>query len=100
MSSPVMRKVVLTQRKNVILLLVNIVGVVVFLWLGSWTWMPPEERRLGIHSVTGEPLIWAFSALPVLAIFFLVNVSWGAVILPRRQRKSTQFFSPAAHCRL
>jgi TRAP-type C4-dicarboxylate transport system permease small subunit len=77
-----------TQRENAILLIANVVGVVVFLWLGSWTWMPAEERRLGIHSVTGEPLIWALSALPVLAVFIVLNLSWAAFILGRRQWKS------------
>jgi hypothetical protein len=77
-----------TQRQNVMLVVANVVGIVVFLWLGSWTWWPAEERRLGIYSITAEPFIWAISALPVLAICFLLNVSWGIVILSRRQCNS------------
>ena len=77
----------ITRRKGTILLVANVVGVFVFLWLGSWTWTSPQERAMHIFT-PGDALVWAFSALPVLAIFFVLNVSWGVVVLLGRQWKS------------
>jgi hypothetical protein len=71
----------------VILLVINGIGVFVYLWLGSWTWTPADERGLGLDSA-GALLIWGLSALPVLATFFVLNFTWGIVILVRRQWKS------------
>jgi hypothetical protein len=41
-----------------------------------------------LHSVTAEPLIWGFSVMPILLIFFVVNVIWDGLILARRQWRS------------
>jgi hypothetical protein len=37
---------------------------------------------------TGEPFIWALTALPVLASFFLLNMGWGIFILGGRRWNS------------
>jgi hypothetical protein len=46
---------------------------------------------MGIHSVTGEPFIWAAAILPVVAVFVPMNLSWGIAILISRQWKSGRY---------
>jgi hypothetical protein len=76
------------ERATVVMLVLNVVGPLVYLWLGSLTWVIPEEREAGINTVTGEPFVWAVSALPILVFFLLLNVTWGVLILIWRQWSS------------
>ncbi len=77
-------------RANLILLVLNIVGAILYDWGTSLTWAIPQER--GLNSVTAEPFIWAFVALPILAIFLLLNVSWGTFLVWRRDWSSGRFW--------
>lgn len=70
-----------TRRWAVVLLLLNCVGAVVYLWAASHGWVKPEEREF----VSGEPFIWFLSVLPVCVVFFLLNLGWAAFILARKQ---------------
>ncbi len=79
------RKNVATQRWSVVLLTANIVGAVVYVVAASHGWVIPQERAAGLHSVTGEPFIWALYILPICVVFFVLNVTWGAFILARKQ---------------
>jgi hypothetical protein len=65
----------LTQRSNIILLILNLVGALLYIWRSSFSWAIPQEK--GLNSTTGEPFIWAIAILPVLAVALLVNVPWG-----------------------
>jgi hypothetical protein len=65
------------------LLALNLVGAIVYVCLASRAWAIPRER--GLHSETAEPFIWFLSVAPVVAIFFVLNVIWGVLILVRRQ---------------
>jgi hypothetical protein len=65
------------------LLAFNLIGAMVYVRLASFSWAIPQER--GLHSQTGEPFVWAAAVIPIFAIFFMVNVAWGMVILFRRQ---------------
>ncbi len=73
----------LTQRANVVFLIANLVGTLLYLWLSSFSWVIPEEK--GLNSMTAEPFIWAMAVLPVVAVAFLINLCWAAIILRRRQ---------------
>lgn len=75
----------LTQRTSVILLALNAMGAVLYLWWASHAWVIPQERALGIHSITGEPLVWASGVFPIWAAFLLLNAIWGVLILRWRQ---------------
>ena len=66
------------------LLLLNAIGAVVYLFRASPSWAIPEERAAGIHATTGEPFVWFAGVLPIVAIFFVINLVWGAAILTRR----------------
>jgi hypothetical protein len=70
-------------RWSYVLLTFNLIGVIVYECLASRSWAIPRER--GLHSETAEPFIWFLSVAPIVAIFFVVNVIWGVLILVRRQ---------------
>ncbi|MGI8765969.1 MAG: hypothetical protein ACR2KM_05590, partial [Gemmatimonadaceae bacterium] len=71
------------------------IGAILYVARASHSWAIPEERALGIHSLTGEPFIWALYVLPILAAYTLVNLTWGAIILFRGQRRSGRFWVAA-----
>ena len=75
-----------TKRMNAILLSVNVVGALLYIWLTSYSWAIPQEK--GLNSTTSEPFLWAMAVLPILAVALLINVPWGVVILRRRQWSS------------
>ena len=79
------------NRKNVAmrwsaaLLTANVIGAVIYLIMASYSWAIPQERAAGVHSVTGEPFIWAAAVFPICTVFLLLNVTWGAFILAGKQ---------------
>jgi hypothetical protein len=66
-----------------VLLALNLVGAIVYVCLASLSWAIPQEK--GLHSQTGKLFVWAAAAIPIFAIFFVINVAWGTLILVRRQ---------------
>jgi hypothetical protein len=68
------------------MLLVNCVGVLLYLWGASHGWLIPEERAAGIHTVSGEPVVWALFVFPVWTAFFVLNIIWAISNLLRRIR--------------
>jgi hypothetical protein len=84
----------LTRRANAILLVVNVVGAMLYLWRTSLSWAIPEEK--GLNSMTAEPFIWVLAALPVLAIALVINVAWGVIILRQRQWNSGRLWLAVA----
>lgn len=74
------------QRVNVVLLVLNVIGVVRYVVRASLSWAIPQEQ--GLDSATGEPFIWAIAVLPILAVFLLLDLTWGAVIVGFRQWRS------------
>ena len=76
----------LTQRTNLILLTLNVLGAVVYVCLASRGWRIPEEK--GMVPVTGEPLVWAIGVFPIWAVSLLLNAIWGLLILRWRQWRS------------
>lgn len=78
-----MDKTIFTQRKSITLFTVNVVGAVVYLVMTSNSWAIPQEQ--GLVPVTGEPFVWAVAALPIIAGFSLLNLTWAVFILVRGQ---------------
>jgi hypothetical protein len=74
------------NRLSFVFLILNVLGACLYLYLVARpdSWVIPQERELGLHGVTGEPFIWALHALPIYAIFLLLNLTWGVMILFRR----------------
>jgi hypothetical protein len=76
----------LGRPRDYALIAFNFVGAIVYVCLASRAWTIPRER--GLHSATAEPFIWFLSVAPIVAIFFVVNVIWGVLILVRRRWRS------------
>jgi hypothetical protein len=86
------RMLLTAQRWSIVLLLLNFIGAVVYVVRASNGWVIPQERAQGMHSVTGEPYIWALSVLPVCAVFLVLNLTWVAFILARKRWQSGIFW--------
>jgi hypothetical protein len=56
----------------------NLVGAAVFLSLASRTWIEPELRGEDVAR-GGDAVVWAVTALPVLAAFFVLDLVWLAL---------------------
>lgn len=76
----------MSPKVSIALLLANIVGAAIYLIASSYSWALPQER--GLNSTTGEPFIWALGVLPIWALFLLLNLIWGAIIVARKQWRS------------
>jgi hypothetical protein len=73
-----------------ILLVLNAIGAVVYLFGTSHSWAIPPEH--GLVPITGEPIVWALFAFPILAAFFLLNLIWGIVVLVRKERSKVRLW--------
>jgi hypothetical protein len=80
------------QRWSVVLLVLNLIGAVIYVVRASKGWVIPQERELVLHSVTGEPYVWALSVFPICAVFLMLNLMWGAFILARKRWQSGIFW--------
>jgi hypothetical protein len=76
------------RRLSLALFIVNVIGAIVYLFAVTPSWRIPEESAQGVHSITGEPFIWAIRALPFYAGFGLLNLIWGACICIKRTWQS------------
>lgn len=74
-----------TQRWSVVLLTANVVGAVIYVVAASRGWVITQERAAGLRSVTGEPFVWALYVFPICVVFFVLNVTWGAFVIARKQ---------------
>jgi hypothetical protein len=79
-----------------VLLTLNAFGASAYVLLASHARVIPQECDAGIHTTTGEPFVWFGSIAPVIAVFFLLNLLWGIVILRRGQWDSGRMWLAAA----
>ena len=84
------------QLGNLTLLVLNAVGATVYVFRASHGWAIPEEH--GVVPITGEPFVWFAGIFPVVAIFFVLNSAWVALIVARRRWRSGRFWLLAALC--
>jgi hypothetical protein len=78
------------QRWSVVLLVFNFIGAIFYVYAASHGWVLPQERAL--QSVTGEPYVWALYVFPICVVFFVLNLTWGAFILARKQWRTGVFW--------
>jgi hypothetical protein len=78
------------QRVGVALFIFNLAGAVVYLVRASLGWRNPAEH--GMIPVSGEPFVWFAAILPVLVVYPLLNLVWGAFIVFRRRRQSGRWW--------
>lgn len=67
------------KATNSILLSLNVLGALVYLKRAAISWAIPQEQ--GLNAITGEPFVWAAAILPIVAVFFLLDVTWAAFIV-------------------
>lgn len=79
------RSLLLRHRIVGMILVANVLGVLVYLWGAQHAWVIPQEAANGMHSITGEPFVWASFVLPVWLIFLLINLIWGITIVIRKR---------------
>ena len=85
---------VLAKPGRSAMLVANAIGACVYVYRASPSWAIPQER--GLVPTTGEPFVWFIGVMPVVAVFFVLNLIWGALILARRQWGSGRFWLLAA----
>jgi hypothetical protein len=74
------------ERCGLVLLALNFIGAVSYVLAASrGGWVDPRLREWGLHSLTGEPYIWAINVLPMWAAFLVLNLIWGGFVAARRQ---------------
>jgi hypothetical protein len=76
------------NRKLVVMMVLNVVGILAYLMFASSDWVEAEVRDIPGASV-GGPIIWGLSAFPTLVAFFLLDfvwVIWGCVAYFRQKR--------------
>ncbi len=72
------------------LLGLNLIGVAAYFALAMRGWRNTSD---GVDvPVTGEPFIWVL-CLPVLGVFIVVNVIWGALLFVRNQNERWSFLA-------
>jgi hypothetical protein len=60
-------------------ILPNVIGMGVYLYFASRIWLPAGDPGIGFSA--GEPIFWSITAFPVLALFFLIDLLWLALIV-------------------
>lgn len=83
-----MKHTLIGRPTNWPLLLANIIGAILYVVRASQSWAIPAER--GINSISGEPFIWALFALPILAVFAVIDLVWGIIVF-RNQKNGARF---------
>jgi hypothetical protein len=94
--SPNTKETRFLKRLHVTLLALNLTAAVIYLHRASYGWRIPQEQELGLDSITAEPYIWFAAVLPVVAIFLVLNLAWGVLILRNRQWRSGRLWLVAA----
>ena len=74
----------------------NIVGAVMYVIMASPSWAIPQERELGLNSMTGEPFVWFLGVAPIVIGFALLNLVWVAFICFNKRWRSSYFLLMAA----
>jgi hypothetical protein len=85
-------QIAVPRRRRLLLLAANLLGSIWYLIAVSPSWAISQERESGIHSITGEPLVRAASGWPILALFFVVNLSWAAFIVVKRRWQESRLW--------
>lgn len=82
------------HRPSMTLLIINVLGAVIYVIRASPSWAIPQER--GLHSMTGEPFVWAGAVLPIIIGFAMLNLIWGLYICVKKRWRSGYFWGMSA----
>src|ERR1039457_6336016 len=88
-----MKQYILGHRLSLSLFITNVIGATIYVFRSMASWAIPQELAQGVHSVTGEPFVWAVRTWPILICFGLLNSIW---ILRIKKWRGSYFFALAA----
>ncbi len=88
-----MKKYIPAHRLSLAFFITNVIGAIVYLFASMASWAIPEELAQGVHSVTGEPFVWATRTWPILICFGLLNLIWVSRI---KKWRDSYFLAAAA----
>ena len=88
-----MKEYISGHRLSLALFIANVIGSIAYVFASMASWAIPEELAQGIHSVTGEPSVWAVRTWPIFICFGLLNLIW---ILRIRKWRDSYFLVAAA----
>jgi hypothetical protein len=88
-----MKKYISEHRLSLALFVANLMGSLIYVFRSMASWGIPEEHAQGVHSVTGEPFVWAARTWPIFICFGLLNLVW---ILRIRKWRDSYFLVAAA----
>ena len=71
-----MKQYISAHRLSSALFITNVIGAITYVLASMASWAIPEELAQGVHSVTGEPFVWATRTWPILICFGLLNLIW------------------------
>ena len=60
---------------DISIVIANLLGAAGYLWYSVPLWAPKEFADIP-GAGAGDPIIWAFTALPILGFFLLLNITW------------------------
>ena len=82
------------RRLGLILLIANVIGAIIYLVRTSLSWAIPQEH--GLVPIMGKPFIWFAGIVPVVIVFFPLNLIGGAHILLSRKWQNGYFWLSSA----
>jgi hypothetical protein len=88
-----MKQYISGHRLSLALFITNVIGATIYVFASMASWAIPEELAQGIHSATGEPLVWAVRTWPIFICFGLLNLIW---ILRIKKWRDSYFLLAAA----
>jgi hypothetical protein len=68
---------------SIAILLVNCVGIYVYIMRASLSWPIPEEAGLN-PGAAGPALVWVLGALPVILLFALADAVWLYIVRAKK----------------
>jgi hypothetical protein len=77
------------RRLGLILLIANVIGAIIYLVRTSLSWAIPQEH--GLVPIMGKPFIWFAGIVPVVIVFFPLNLIWGHTFSSAESGKTVTF---------
>ncbi len=80
-------------KANVLMLVLNLVGVTSYLcFVAVFIWLSPKERAMGVDYYAGDSVVWFMFVVPVFAIYLILNCIWAGFIIAYRYSKGRLYW--------
>ena len=74
----------MTKATQLLLVWINTLGIIAFVYLASREWPPPDQR--GLPGAAGDAIVWTITVFPVIAIAFILNIAWLMLVFTHRKK--------------